>query len=140
MSPNSSQIFLWNESLETGVAEIDKQHKQLFILLYNLNLAMKEGHAHNELGALIHALGAYALEHFETEEAYMEKIKYHELEDHKARHKWFMVKLVEFDTQFKEGNVLLTPEVMLFMRDWLVTHIGDCDQKLAKNPLPDSSH
>ncbi len=119
--------------METGVAEIDTQHKQLVDLLNGLNYAMKRGEGTRMLGQLLHGLGNYILLHFSLEERYMKATQYPKLEQHRAEHLKFARRILEFDRGFKQGNVLLTVEVTRYLRDWVHEHIAGCDQDLGRH-------
>jgi hemerythrin len=126
-------LFKWNSTLETGVIEIDNQHKQLIDLLNGLYLAMKQGQGNQILGQLIHGLGNYILQHFSLEERYMELTRYPASAAHIEEHRAFARKIIDFDREFKQGNVLLTVEVMHYLRDWVSDHIARCDQELGRH-------
>jgi hemerythrin-like metal-binding protein len=131
MADLSNKLLSWNSSMNIGVAEIDTQHKTLVDRLNYLERELKLGGAHDRIGELIHELGDYVLNHFRTEERYMEKSKYPGMAEHKEVHREFMKKIIEFDDKYKNGNVVLTGEMMIFLRDWVRDHIADMDQKLG---------
>ena len=66
------EVFPWNRNLETGIAQIDEQHKQIVHLLNKLagHLALKSSSV--ELNEVFGELAAYADHHFKSEEAIWE--------------------------------------------------------------------
>lgn len=135
MAVSGDVLLNWQEVLPTGIAEIDLQHKQLVDMLNGLYKASKQGHGHETMGELIHALGDYVLQHFSMEEKYMELTNYLGTAEHKTEHRAFTMKIVSFDREFKQGNVLLTREVLAFLRDWIRDHIAACDVELGRHLL-----
>lgn len=119
----------WDESMSVGVEELDSQHRHLLRMFHGLEEAMKAGHGRDELVRLMHGLTEYAIEHFGAEERLMQTTKYLELAEHNAEHRQFIAQILEFNRKHKQGNVLLTTEMMLFLRDWIITHIRDTDQR-----------
>jgi hemerythrin-like metal-binding protein len=119
----------WDESMSVGVEEIDNQHRHLLRMFHGLEDAMKAGRGRDELVKLMHGLAQYAIEHFGAEERLMQTTKYTELAAHNAEHRQFIAQILEFNKKHKQGDVLLTVEMMIFLRDWIVTHIRDTDQR-----------
>jgi hemerythrin len=64
----------WNESLATGSATIDQQHRKLFAEIAALADAMKRGKGRHEIHTLLDFLGQYVVEHFREEEKLMEEL------------------------------------------------------------------
>jgi len=124
------QYATWNEHLSVGVAEVDEQHKQLLRMFNGLGDAMQAGQGREELIPLMHGLASYALEHFATEERLMQQVNYCDYPEHHARHQEFIAKILEFNESHKRGNAMLTTEVHLYLRDWIVSHIMETDLKM----------
>lgn len=124
------QYVPWSDSLSVGVRVVDEQHQQLLHMFNSLGDAMRAGTGHEELIKLMHGLASYALEHFSTEEELMQQIQYGEYEDHHAKHQEFTAKILAFNEEHKRGNALLTTEVHLYLRDWIVNHIMETDLRM----------
>ena len=77
----------WTDELSVRVAEIDAQHMHLISLLNRLYDAMKTGQPEPQLADLLDELFLYALQHFATEEKYMQQFGYPELAEHQAEHR-----------------------------------------------------
>lgn len=126
----------WNDSLITGVPEIDAQHQ---ILVHTLNEAgerLSRGTSVEDYEAITHELLSYALYHFETEEALMQEYGYehsdaHDAHRHQAEHRGFTQQVIAVREQLKAG-ILTPPEsLMSFLNDWLLRHIMLTDKRLA---------
>ena len=65
---NQIDIFPWNESFDTGLPEIDEQHRRLVQLLNTLASHIAFGSGVQEVSVLLDELADYAVYHFQTEE------------------------------------------------------------------------
>lgn len=127
-----SEFYIeWDDKYKVNIIEIDAQHKRLFAIYNNLVDAMYQGVGVKELRNALNDLLEYAVVHFMTEEGYMEKYRYPELESHKAAHKDFRNKFYTLHKEFSEGKPVLTAEVVEYLRDWLKQHVLNVDQKYA---------
>ncbi len=95
-----------------GIIEIDAQHRRLFQIYNNLIEAMYQGVGVKELGNALNDLLEYSVVHFMTEENYMEKYRYPELENHRAIHKEFRDRFYKLHKDFHEGKPVITAEVV----------------------------
>ncbi|MBF0480934.1 MAG: hemerythrin family protein [Desulfovibrionaceae bacterium] len=124
-------LMEWNEKLATGLTEIDAQHKRLVAMVNSLHEAMKIGKSREMAAGLIGDLKNYAKTHFDTEEKLMERFKFPELAGHRVEHNRFIEKVLDFDLNLQEGTTLAPMDVMMFLKNWLSSHILDTDQKYA---------
>ena len=120
-------LINWEDSLSVKVSQIDTQHRKLVELINSLHEAMKERKASDILGGIIEDLVNYAIEHFRTEEKYFDEFGYLKAGQHKKEHKDFVNKVAAFKSDFDSGKMMLSMEVMEFLKDWLVNHIKKTD-------------
>jgi hemerythrin-like metal-binding protein len=59
----------------------------------------------------------------------MEKYKYGGIANHKIIHKELVSKVLDIQERLKMGTSSLSIEVMKFLKDWLINHIGEQDKK-----------
>lgn len=123
----------WNIELETGVDEIDTQHKQLF---EQVNLLMQSMAEHNKGIAIEQTLSflkQYIQEHFTAEEKLQEQSKYPGLLSHKQSHLEFVYNFQNLIQKFTKDGI--TPDLSLELSQtvnlWLVEHIGMEDKNFA---------
>ena len=64
-------VIPWKSEYETGITEVDNQHKQLVDILNKLYEAMAVGKGKDVLESIFNELTSYTLTHFSTEEKYM---------------------------------------------------------------------
>ena len=102
---------LFTEKYLTGIALIDKEHKELFRIIGEVQ--------HTKF-------------HFQDEELYMESIHYDGLEAQKRAHDAFVTRLEEMDLEHIDENQQETLEELLeFLTQWLVNHILNSDKKIG---------
>ncbi|WP_043638612.1 bacteriohemerythrin [Desulfovibrio sp. TomC] len=124
-------LLQWDESLATGLSEVDRQHQVLVRMICDLHEAMRTGKGKAQLQAIIEELGNYTVEHFGYEEKLMEKYKYPGYLNHRKEHTTFVDKVIAFGNDFRENRAAVTTEIMNFLKNWLVGHIKGTDQKYA---------
>lgn len=126
-------IFKWKDRFNTGIEEIDKQHKRLFEIgseLYDLASAEDDMDNYDNIVALIKELKDYTKYHFNYEEECMEKAGYSEIRAHKEEHQRFIDKLNETeakDIDLNQKQVLL--DMIEFIINWVSGHIVGTDFK-----------
>ncbi len=61
----------WRDDFATGIPKIDEQHKMLFAMVHDFQLALHEGYGAKVYGGLLDALDLYCRTHFGFEERCM---------------------------------------------------------------------
>jgi hemerythrin-like metal-binding protein len=119
--------ILWRESMKIGDDWLDAEHKR-FIALLNLierGLQQKDVAPVEEI---FDELQSYLESHFAHEEAYMAKVGYPDLEEHKRQHEKLAYRFYTLLGRFRAShndaerrrNVQKFAE---FLREWLIEHI-----------------
>lgn len=123
----------WTRDLSVGVEEIDSQHRELFDRINNLDSAMKQGRAKEEVVRLFEFLDAYVITHFGAEEKYMTDCNYTGYALHKTKHEWFKKEFSDIRTKLDAGGT--TPDVIMLSNNLLITwfsnHIRSIDMMLG---------
>lgn len=122
-------LITWNENYSVKVKEIDNQHKKLVDLINQLHDAMKEGKGKDIIGNILNELVNYTVYHFGYEEKLFDKYGYPEGKIHTRQHNDLVWKVKSYVNDFQSGKGVLPLEVMNFLRDWLLNHIGKDDKK-----------
>lgn len=120
-------LITWEESYSVKITLIDTQHKKLIGLINALHDAMKERKAKEVLGAIIDELANYTIDHFKVEEKYFDEFKYLKATQHIKEHTNFVSKVAAFKDDFDNGKMMLSMEVIDFLKDWLLNHIKKTD-------------
>jgi hemerythrin len=124
----------WSENLASGSSDIDTQHKELFVRVNSLLLAVDQGTtAREEISKIVQYLTDYVVFHFGNEEKYMAKYNYSSATAHKAQHEQFVRTFMKLkDRLMMEGiNAPLAQEIKDLCVDWLVNHIKYSDRALG---------
>lgn len=130
---NSNKIVEWNKSYSVSVKDLDKEHMYLFDLINELNDAMLQGKSKVNLLKIIDALADYTVNHFAHEEKLFQKTNYPEYDEHKIAHETFVNKVKEFRGKVNSGEAMVSIEIINFLKDWLINHIGIFDKKYGKH-------
>ncbi len=59
----------------------------------------------------------------------MLKANYPGFKEHKIEHENLTNKVIEFQRSFKKGESLISMDLMVFLKDWLLNHIEGTDKK-----------
>jgi hemerythrin len=127
-------LLTWDDNFLVGVKEIDDQHVRLLELINRLHDMHVAGEAQSVLAATIYDMNAYARNHFDTEEKFMDLYR-HEYPDyhmHKEEHWAFFSKAMNFLVEFGEGRQDAIPkEILEYLVKWFSDHTTGTDRGLA---------
>ncbi len=126
------EIFPWNINFETGIIEIDEQHKNMVKLLNKLANCSIENRLY-DLEEIFNKLIKYAEYHFKFEENFLEQYIASKdiIEAHIKGHSSFLPKIFEIKERYKDKKLNETvDEILLFLIKWLAFHIIDEDKRL----------
>ena len=115
----------------TGLKDIDAQHEMLIECMKDLSLSITEKRAASKTRETVDALFNYVDNHFAYEERGMTLYGYPQYRAHRKQHASFILKLHEISDKIEAGDGLLATETLIFLRDWLLEHIGKEDKFYA---------
>ena len=132
----------WDRSFELGIHEFDEHHKRLANLLNMTYDGFTLGADHAELAAVLDELVDYATYHFIAEEHWMEVHNYPKLPQHREEHAKFSCRILDLQKDYHTSISNLSLDVLLFLQDWLITHIlkSDADYGLFAKGLSHDHH
>lgn len=114
----------WSRDLDTGIAEIDAQHRRIVDYINELAANQNNGN-HQAVVHVLNELIEYTLEHFSYEEDLQIRAKYAFYATHKRTHNKFAKRVHEFKRRADNGENV-GHEVLAMLKKWLVHHIkGD---------------
>lgn len=132
-----SSLFVWDaERYELKITEMDNEHKKLVEIMNRLYTKNKEGLPKSELVKIVDELGAYTMTHFKHEEAYLEKIKFAGLTNHKGIHQRLLTQFTQHKNDFISSSAnKINDKFFDFLTLWLSAHIQHIDMQYshAKN-------
>jgi hemerythrin-like metal-binding protein len=122
-------MYVWKDSFNTGIEDIDQQHRMFLDLL---NECSEYAYSSNSAGIVpgfVARLKAYSVMHFVFEEKLIRASGYTGLESHEAQHVYFMNQIAELEEAIRRGVTEKAANLAGFMRDWLINHILEEDKK-----------
>lgn len=119
----------WKQTYATGIPEIDEQHHGLLDLINILDDFRENRPDSREIFTTLNNLVKYAEDHFSTEEGYMDRFKYPKASVHKRQHVAFIGTVFRFAEMLEKKDPAVFPELVAFLRDWYLTHIGESDRE-----------
>jgi hemerythrin-like metal-binding protein len=125
-------IFPWSDAYSVGISHIDTQHKGLIRLINDLHAAMAAGKGKEVLGTILGELVRYTETHFAYEEAMLRQRQYSNLTAHHNVHQKLTAQVVELQQRFRSSKIIMSLEVMQFLKSWLADHILIHDQAYAR--------
>ena len=124
-------LFVWDQSYDTGIEEIDRDHRGLVKLINDLYEAMQDGSGGALLLPIFSALKHYTETHFDREERFMVDCDAPDQERHFQEHKQMMAKLADLESRHRQGEAAISLQTLTYLRDWLKNHICVVDQAVA---------
>ena len=127
-------IFPWDDHFNTGLAEIDAQHRRLVALLNRLASQVASGADAGVLDGIFDELADYAVYHFNTEEAVWRAYLAGEPDEvgHRATHNAFKQDVARLKTALGQtASHQIAEEALGFLAHWLASHILEADRSLA---------
>lgn len=125
-------LIIWDDALNVGNAEIDRQHQRWVAILNDLHDALMQNSA-QEIGQVtinsLQAMLDYARYHFAYEEEWLGKINYPDLVEHRRLHKDFDAQLYDYHRDIRDGKTVLSSKIIKVLKNWLLDHIAVEDQK-----------
>jgi hemerythrin-like metal-binding protein len=122
-------LVAWEPTFSVDNDLMDAQHQKLFDLLNQLYDTQQQGKTQEGISRGLVGLSRYSMEHFQAEELLMEKNNYRELQVQRREHAVFIEKVVELQHQYLNGNLREVEPMLVFLKNWLVSHILVTDQK-----------
>ncbi len=129
-------LITWDDKkYSVSIPSIDIQHKKLVDLINKLHNGMMTGTAKSLIKEIIIELVDYTKTHFKYEEELLIKCGYDEFGQHKRIHESFIDRIVDFQGQYLKGEILLSIDIINFLRDWLMNHIAGSDKKYSETMI-----
>ena len=133
-------LIEWKDSYSVGIEHLDNQHKGLVQQINTLHDAMKIGKAKTTLDEILRGLIQYTSSHFKSEEILFAQYDYPDSKTHTAEHEDFVKEVLSFKEDYDKGRVMVTFEVMDFLKNWLIKHILGSDMNYKSFLLEKGVH
>ena len=124
----------WDEKLATGVAEIDQQHKEIFVRFNALLEACDRGRSRELLAEILEFMNNYVLQHFQDEERLQASVDYPQRAAHSSVHQELGGRFLLLQTKFAAHGATdqLVIETCKLLSEVLFEHIHLHDKALAE--------
>ena len=119
-------VARWRPQLETGLAAIDQQHRELFEALTRLTGELDAGSPDEPLAALARHL----IKHCQTEESLMKEAGFPGRVAHANQHQEVVLRVRDLQYRRMKGQPV-GREALAELGVWLDQHIRDSDQAMA---------
>ncbi len=128
--------FHWDKHFETGLTEVDQQHRELVNLINRLGdlIAQKENLSFAQIEKVFDELVAYTLYHFQEEEKLMQEVAMdsHATANHCRNHAEFLQVVTKMHAGISPQNLEAATPMLKYLVHWLAFHILGVDQSMAR--------
>ena len=126
-------LIEWREEFETGIPDVDHEHRELVDLINSLHDRIGERADRETVSAFLGEVFARISAHFALEETIMRKHGYDEYEAHKAEHERLLDDIRDIMDDYEAGVYEdFEDRLASRVRDWFVNHFKTKDARLHK--------
>ena len=123
-----------SKDMETGVAKIDEQHRELINRLNEVTSMGVRAVSKEETQKTLNLLGKYIQKHFSDEEALQRQSGYPKYEWHKDQHQIYVAEFDKLEKEFTANgqSAKFTLDLSNSIINWIVRHIKSVDVEFGK--------
>ena len=123
-----------SKDMNTGVAKIDDQHKELVDRLNEITAMGAKSVTKEETQKTLDLLEQYIIKHFGDEEALQKQSGYPKYDWHKAQHQFFIDEFKKLEKEFAANghSAKFTLDLNNSIVNWIVRHIKTVDVELGR--------
>ncbi len=126
-------LIAWRAAFETGIADVDHEHRQLVELINALALQVAGAGDAAQIQAFLGEVFAKIAAHFALEESIMRGQNYDAYAAHKAEHERLLDEIRDIMDAVSDGSLADYRGVLAAtVRDWFVGHFQTMDARLHK--------
>jgi len=123
----------WSQEFETGIAEVDHEHRELVDLINQLHAELSAEGGQAATSAFLGEVFARISAHFALEEANMRRFGYDEYDDHKRDHEHLLDELRDLMDASERGDFAGSAAALSeAVRRWFVEHFRTRDARLHR--------
>lgn len=121
-------LIEWSADYELGIKSIDEQHKKIVDIINKTYLVLISGNKdRHSLDSLLDELTDYAETHFKFEENLMRENNFELIEEHSSFHNGFFTTIAQQKESVVNGmddpSDTSVSDLIVYLRDWLISHI-----------------
>ncbi len=121
-------LLTWNHACAVGVKAMDDQHAILMDTLNEIRLALVRGQARTQVTDALNRLIEFTRMHFASEEQLLEAHGFPGIAAHREAHQKLLGQIEEAALRTQHNDAIQMKSMLLFLRDWYMSHIEDLDQ------------
>ena len=126
-------LIVWRKEFETGVAEVDHEHRELVDLINQLHAQLGEEASKETVSRFLGEVFARISAHFALEETVMRKHRYDEYQAHKTEHEALLDQIRDIMDDYEAGAYADADQALATtVRDWFFNHFKTKDARLHK--------
>jgi len=125
-------IVEWKDSMAVGVYNIDKQHRELVVLINDIADAASRDASRTEISGFIRRFFDYTMTHFRDEELLMDHETYPQYFQQVREHIACAQKAIDFHHSFVVDEDFDIHEMLAYIVKWFVDHTTGIDQTLTQ--------
>jgi hemerythrin-like metal-binding protein len=125
-------LIEWRPEFETGIREVDAEHRQLVDLINDLHQGIADKADRETVSAFLGEVFARIAAHFALEESVMRKHAYDEYAAHKAEHERLLDEIRDIMDAHEAGSEDYGAALSTRVRDWFVNHFKTRDARLHR--------
>jgi hemerythrin-like metal-binding protein len=126
-------LIQWRKEFETGIADVDHEHKELVELINALHDRLGEDADDATISGFLGEVFARISAHFALEESIMRKHAYDDYAAHKVEHEALLDDIRDIMDDFSAGRFRDYRRALAdAVRDWFVDHFKTRDARLHK--------
>ncbi len=125
----TANLFNFDDEFKLGIPEIDAEHAALINMLNEVMNLNRKNEKDKARLYFQETLSRYVVDHFAHEEAYMQKIGYPQLDEHRKVHENFKQAMFRYMEQFNPEDHAAFRGALMDAYSWIINHIGKTDRK-----------
>jgi hemerythrin-like metal-binding protein len=126
-------LIEWRDEFNTGIADVDHEHRELVDLINRLHEHMVSGADRVRVRDFLGEVFARIAAHFALEESIMRKHGYDDYHAHKTEHEQLLDEIRDImDAQENAAASRYQEQLASTVRDWFVNHFKSKDARLHK--------
>jgi hemerythrin-like metal-binding domain len=115
--------FIWKDEYNSGIEEIDYQHKKLVMLINELSEAEKKKESPLVISGILERLVDNAITHFAAEKEMLNGIPSAQDQIHQKERYEFTEKVMEFRARQQNENQFINCRSIEYLKNWTLNHI-----------------
>jgi methyl-accepting chemotaxis protein len=124
-------LMVWNREIETGVPQIDDDHRRLVELMNRTHAQMAQGQVPVDAAAVLNAFAELMESHFVREEELMNASTFPHAAAHQRMHRAMLDQLADLRRMVDRKDAAAAREIVKHLAAYLRNHMSEADLAMA---------